>query len=366
MRTNNPGPRRDETIGYQLNESIYRSQAPSVMNDVMNSGHGQSRLYQPSSFMHGASDFMARDFRRDEVFPTRERSNSNRNVTILSDWMGNPKRALNGQVRRASDEIAGSSKSRSSSTRVSPAASRRSKSVVNVNNDPLLISRFHGSGSKRGSQTSIPTRQAARDSIHRQNSDGTTKGADQNRPVSSSSLGGPIRQASRTDSRGNLMKRQPSLVGSSRSSHRGSDELSWAPTSKSNLIYEGRQIMSDSQQSVFERDHQASDGVNGSLSSLTGSQRDVAMVQTSSSHTERSPAGGLQRKDSLARITLRKLKRNMSFNKGNQGSGNSAEAGGENMAALSRRSSSSSNLSVSEMAVSEDLGVTSRVASRDG
>lgn len=365
----------------------------------------------------------------------RERSNSSRNIIIPNDYNSTifyndsptHRRFLNGHVRRASDEVAGSSSARSSSgyRASSASSSKRSKSVVNVNNEPppcSLIQSLRQAQNRRGSQSSGPiqgscsnvvVRQSLnrRDSVQRQDSvrsggtisnsgtvteGGTTTTASSqtittNRSTStnSSTTGNATTRCNQGQMEqsycGSSSRRRPSLAASGRSSQRDSEESpNWSgqrekyqcSSSSSSGNNNNNNNPNDKQttgskESTFEggEDQMLPDNTNAPE---TSSQRQCIPSTSVIEHRkpQRPSPTALQRKDSFAKLTLRKLKRNMSFNKGNKDSnpmGNSNGTGCEGLTSLSRRSSSSSNLSISDgVNTNEDLGITSRISSKKG
>lgn len=300
----------------------------------------------------------------------RERSSSNRNLPDAN--------RLQAQPRRASDELAGSSSQRLSS-RLSPAASRRSISVMNVggdNHSPLLSR----PSSRLGSQSSVVKR---RDSASfqqqsagtgssplksylaqqtRQTLSGVTSGDGQPAPVGvtpsgrRSSLAGiqtmigyKTPKSSQSDSREEPLVGGGALQHSKRAGQKLSNPLGATGEQANTKTPPQKQrgsIAGATCQSAADA------GTSGGLCSGSGSRRSSSEMQTP-------PA--LQRKGSFAMMTLRKLKRTMSLNKqaGEQVEGQSGSGGQR-----SRRSSQSSGSSLGSNApetAETDLGVTRRV-----
>lgn len=329
----------------------------------------------------------------------RERSASNRNLPDTGKF-------LQAQPRRASDEVASGSSHRLM-TRLSPAASRRSISVINVG---------PGSGSLKAnaarvdSQTNLLKAQLARrDSSHQQQQQQQHHQQQYQRTSTLGSTGSPAskysspagsvsrEQSSSTAGVGILPSgRRASLVGmqsmvgyrSQKSSQSDTAPETDSPIRRSTREQHQQQVGSSSSQPASSTPSTAAQPASYTLSAEPGlrSSRQTASYQqqsqpqqqqpltgysgserTSSQPVAASGSGGavescrrgstdqsgqhppasLQRKGSFALQTLRKLKRTMSLTKGNDSNASSQQE--------SRRSSSSSDHSTSE--IPEDLGV---------
>lgn len=325
----------------------------------------------------------------------RERSASNRNLPDTN--------RLQAQQRRASDEIAGGASQRSG-IRLSPAASRRSISVMNVGDGHLaLLSR---PSSRLGSQGSImrarrdssqlilgssPNRSHNSISQQKQLSDSQTKLAGQadSPPVGMTPAG-----------------RRSSLVGiqtmigykTPKNSQSDSTEQQNNPGNKSAVSTQALQMRStqtgapkvssltgaaseqQQQQQVKihpTNPHHHRGSISGTLQPATSGAAAANTQATfsaeygtstgSNSGTNSRRNSGdqrhppmLQRKDSFAMMTLRKLKRTMSLTKGSDHADGQSGSGGQR----SRRSSDSSASSTGSHkgdSIETDLGVTRRV-----
>lgn len=293
----------------------------------------------------------------------RERSSSNRNLQDASK--------LQIQPRRASDEVATSSSYRLV-TRLSPGASRRSISVMNVG-DGFVVGSNRLPSSRLGSQASIL--KTRRDSsqfqlqlLQRQrdhsNSGSPTKYGEGSPNTSSisrisdsqatigltpsgrrSSLAGiqsltgyrsqknSQSDATEHDSPLNTIKRPRE--------HNVATQQQQLPTGNDISLPRPSAIHQTQQEKQCQRQvNSGPTSTRPSCSSNSNSRRGSSEQQT---------PNRLQRRGSFATQTLRKLKRTLSLNKGNGGS-----QSGSNQE--SRRSSSSSDRSVSELG--EDLAVT--------
>lgn len=299
----------------------------------------------------------------------RERSSSNRNLPDSN--------RLQAQQRRASDEIAGSSSQRLSS-RLSPAASRRSISVMNVGDGghmPLLSR----PSSRLGSQGSIM--KVRRDSTQLQSMSpirGYNAGQlQQKQPTDGSKIEAP---ASALPSSG-----RSSLAGISQVSYNTPKNSQSEPTephpastgistgtlqkrSQAAAPKSSNPTMSGNEQLNAPKIRPQSRGSVSGPSQATGGASqpagiDYNPVGTYSGSGSRRNSGQqtppvLQRKGSFAMMTLRKLKRTMSLNKGSEQS--EGGSGGPH----SRRSSNESVDSTGSYGtdlIETDLGVTRRV-----
>lgn len=292
---------------------------------------------------------------------TRERSSSNRNLPDANK--------LQIQPRRASDEVAASSSHRMMA-RISPAASRRSISVMNVGDS------FQRSASRLGSQTNIMKAQLRRDSNQFQqqklassNASPTNKygpmASNVSRASESQAIG--VTPSGRRSSLAGLQ----SMTGyrsqkNSQSdatdrdsplntSQKWSREVSLVTSQQQQQTHPQPQSllagvgpdMTARQQHITRGQQQGGSSPNSaypSCSSNSGSRRGSTAEQTPQ----------LQRRGSFAMQTLRKLKRTMSLTK----SGTSSQPGSNQD---SRRSSSSSNNST--CVPSEDLAVSRPIRS---
>lgn len=367
----------------------------------------QSTVQQPPTMQHqqGSTSIGNHEpkYPSSEMF-TRERSSSNRNLQDTSKLRGRP--------RRASDEVATSSSQRPAS-RLSPASSRRSKSVMNVGDG------FGRPGSRLGSQSNIL--KIRRDSNQQPS---TTSGQVLNRTSQTQqpgTTGSPLSSKYNPSPSGSTSQivgvtpagRRSSLIGIQSMSGYRSQKNSQSDTTdpsqsesplrssslaqhqQANKAQTTRSQVSAVQQSSLlhsasssgdsgggptkHQGHRVSSQHRASIVSATNNAsqsqatnpfaqqvpQPLQQQQPPSGQSSRrgSSAGGdhptqLQRKGSFAMLTLRKLKRTMSLTK----SGNDQDQTGSNQG--SRRTSSSSNNSASDL--DEDLGVTRRIAAHKG
>lgn len=280
----------------------------------------------------------------------RERSSSNRNLPDSNK--------LQVQPRRASDEVAAS---HHLMTRMSPASSRRSISVINVGDGQSgLLNRQTRFSSQSGSLKS----QLRRDSTSQQMQ--MAKKAATSESPKSTKYASPSGSVSRTSEAlvcTTASGRRSSLVGVQSMvgyrSQKNSQSDATDHESPLNSVAQNRTreptpaqqkpvgltassgFVEQSRTTVQQRRPSGSVSTHPSSSSNAGSRR---------GSSEQAPQ--LQRKGSFAMQTLRKLKRTMSLNKGNE---SSSQAGS---AHESRRTSSSSSYSASD--VTEDLAVSKR------
>lgn len=300
----------------------------------------------------------------------RERSSSNRNLPDTN--------RLQAQQRRASDELAGSSSQRLSS-RLSPAASRRSISVMNVGDGghvPLLSR----PSSRLGSQGSIM--KARRDSTQLQSTSPLRNynagQLQQKQPSDSSKADAPI-GAIPTSGRSSLAEiSQVMSYNTPKNSQSDSTELYPTSTGISGGALQKRSqaatpkssnpSMSATEKLNAPKIRPQSRGSISGPSQATGgvSQQagaDYNPVGTYSGSGSRRNSGQqtppvLQRKGSFAMMTLRKLKRTMSLTKGSEQS--EGGSGGPHSRRSSGESVNSTGSYVTDL-IETDLGVTRRV-----
>lgn len=328
-----------------------------------------SRLYEPKRSPLTSMSTNESPTRMGQHY-ARERSASNRNLPDTSK--------LQVQPRRASDEMTTSSSHRLM-TRISPASSRRSISVMNVGDGFQRSRQGSQSGTlakvaqmRRDSQVQLQQMQHQKQQqqmVHGPTgSGGASPTIKYNTPTSGSSRASdsqtPVMGMTPSGRRSSLIGIQ-SMTGYRSQKNSQSDATDHESplnsiagqkrSRESSLVASQQQIMLDQkqQQQQVQVDNkqqhssrqQPGSGTNSghpSCSSQSGSRR--------GSSTTTDPAmAQLQRRGSFAMQTLRKLKRTMSLTKGGQDS-----QSGSNQD--SRRSSSSSNNSNSEAA--EDLALS--------
>jgi len=260
---------------------------------------------------------------------------------------------LRTKPRRASDEVAGSS-SQKLSARVSPAASRRSISVMNVGDEQTILRR---SSQTPGSQSNLLKAQLRRDSASQTQGNGSF--ASKPSPAS----GGVSRQVVDGQAFGVTPSgRRSSLAGIHSMSGYRSQKNSQSDTADQDSPMGSTTGLRRSQQ-VTPQHSTLLSGTNesakyraqqrASVVSVTPPQVGAEAGGSRRGSTDQQPQ--LQRKGSFA-MALRKLKRTMSLTK------SSDQEAFSNLS--SRRTSSNSTLSSSELP--EDLGVTPRIAAHTG
>lgn len=269
------------------------------------------------------------------------------------------------QPRRASDEVAGSSSHRLS-TRISPATSRRSISVINVGpscGDGQQHALLARPSSRLGSQSSILKQR--RDSSKRHSGSAGTGSPNSGRYASPNGsvmrINDQIQQGISVTPTG----RRSSLVGiqsmrgyrSQKNSHSGSTTDQDSPMRAGSTSQRAMSTTcTAAMQHVVNLNGTRDDVKQPQRESLTTSSHSSSPVPSANcsrrGSSERPNMQHLQRKDSFAMKTLRKLRRTISLNKNDQQQPSNEQ---------SRRSSSSSH----ELS-SEDVGLSRRLVSHIG
>lgn len=319
----------------------------------------------------------------------RERSSSNINLPDTNK--------LQAQQRRASDEMASCSSQRLSS-RLSPAASRRSISVMNVG-DGRGVPLLSRPSSRLGSQGSIM--KARRDSYQMQSASpirGHNTSAQQPRSLQSQQSGdgskvSQVEVAASSSNRSSLSGIHQTSVGYKTPKYSQSDSAEQYPAAtinpnntpqkRSQAVAGGTKVSTPAAAaaaaaSAGSDQLKAPTRIQGRGSICSALQATGGASQPPNAVGECAPTGyysgsgsrrnsseqqtppQLQRKGSFAMMTLRKLKRTMSLNKGSDQGDGQAGSGGQR-SRRSSNSSASSNGSYADESIGSDLGVTRRV-----
>lgn len=332
----------------------------------------QHQMYQPQAHNQLQQNMSNSGQNIDGPTFTRERSSSNRNLPDTSRLQAH-------QPRRASDEVAGSSSHRISS-RLSPAASRRSISVMNVgggaNGEPGHVSNLvMMRTSPRLSQANI--NKIRRDS-NQQPQQSPTVGSPGPGSASQSHYG-RNQYSSASQHHSSSASSPPTRGGSDSQPPAGMVGITCTPSGRRSSVV-GAQSMaglrSQKNSQSDATDHESPLNTSRRSQSSTpqklaesrrtqqqqqGSQQPTPQGSNPGSRrnsSERTPQ--LQRKGSFAATTFRKFKRTMSLTKGpdpDQPGGSGQE---------SRKSSSSSAESIPEQQVDMDLGATRTVKPGSG
>lgn len=343
QRISNSGPRKSHPdCGFLRPESHKRAENHSVFDGQLSAGYHQTIMptqwskrthHEQPVMVNAVQNQLESKYSVGEVF-VRERSASNRNLPDTS--------LLRTQPRRASDEVAASSSHRLS-TRVSPAASRRSISVMNVGDSQPNYVR---PSSRVGS---IMKGQSSRESAANQSVSGS--------PVTKYSP--PMNVGS---TRSSEVQTETYTPSGRRSSLKGVQSMVGYRSQKNSQsdASDREQQTQVQQQQHHQQSTNQRTGPNMSSSSASKTSELSTPVKSSSrrgSNSDQQQPGPLQRKGSFAMLTFRKLKRTMSLTKDSE---DASGAGQNNM------KGSHSSSEESELNLGEDVGVTRRIASRSG
>lgn len=286
----------------------------------------------------------------------RERSSSNRNLPDASK--------LRVQPRRASDEVAGSSSHRLSA-KVSPAASRRSISVMNVYGDNQLglLSR---PGSRLGSQSNVLRGQPRKNSssqLAQQPACSTSPGGDPQHqtPVGTTASGRRSSLVGIKSMAGYRSQKSSQSDATDQDSPRSSVQRRSQPCTPQQSRLMGpscmHQPLAASESDSITKSAQKSRGSTSVTTPPTGNASpNFGGSRPDSRRGSGEQASSIQRRGSLVATTLRKLKRTMSISKNDQDIDGNQDG---------RRESESSYESVS-LNVQEDLAISRRVSARTG
>lgn len=414
---NNTAQFNQHQLQLQTNGARLTSHRSSLINQPLNwvGGPEQTNAPNPNSHLYQNDPMIRTTDQRQtssqKSVVARERSASNRNIPsaqIVQQLMSGSRQSLSQQPRRASDEVARFVANRHSSNRISPNSERRSKSVMNVNNNPIhnnvyMTSPDHQQSghaySRRASQTIAIANaqqqqqpQTLTNDPHQQQiimieqvGSQAPKGVAMNPCYAmkttsrQSSIDPRDQSASNSSSPSGATRRRPSIADQSRSQRNseepiersvGSNVIECPPSQQQQSAPIKPQQQNNQCQTLQAEDFDkklaasttvATDSTNMSLMIVDGGRKRAASTVC------------IQRKDSLAKMTLRKLKRNMSFSKATSSTNPTSGATGESskgssteadMRLVDRRSSSSSNISAADMH-QEDKAVTRRIMARE-